>query len=109
MSELHPDPTAFEPMRWVNPDSADKSWIDSSCPFAGVARQLKKSGWHPGGIGAHGCPGLPLAELSGRIFLAQWVGEFKSWSLPEGGVDYELIPIKIPKDDFKLRVTPRRA
>ena len=59
-------------------------------------------------IGAHQCPGVPLAELVGRTFLVRWVEQFSSWtSANEKDPEFELIPIKIPLDNFKLKLETR--
>lgn len=107
MPTLHPQPSVFEPRRWVAPAAPDAGG-GGACPFAGAARRLGSSAWHPGGIGAHGCPGVPLAELCGRVLLTRWLERVDSWRPVDGSpaeVPYELIPIKIPLDDYALKLT----
>jgi cytochrome P450 len=102
MPSLHPQPEVFQPERWVKPNGNS-----SRCPFAGRATQLPKGAWFPGGIGVHGCPGLPLAELCGRIFLVRWMQAIQTWRKPEGSpnaIPFTLVPIKIPTDAFRLIV-----
>lgn len=108
MPSLFPEPKAFEPQRWIAKQiSEDGHQQVSRCPFAGSASRLSKEGWFPGGIGTHGCPGLPLAELSVRIFLVRWMQVIQSW---EGSAEYAasipytLVPIRIPTDDYQLTV-----
>jgi cytochrome P450 len=102
MPTLYPEPAVFQPERWIKND--DKQ---SRCPFAGTATRLPKGAWFPGGIGAHSCPGIPLAELCGRIFLVRWMQAIKTWRQPEGSpntIPYTLVPIKIPSDSYRLVV-----
>jgi len=101
MPELFPKPDTFEPRRWMRGDEPQSS----GCPIAGTAKALGVGEWFPGGVGAHKCPGVPTAELMCKVFLAKWVQRFSSWDHDEPS--YEVLPIKIPKDDFKIRVTPR--
>ena len=116
MDALHAQPSLFEPRRWVvpSPEGANAAAVEgtdaSRCPFAGLSRSLGANGWHPGGIGSHSCPGVPLAELFSRVFVARWVERFESWG-PAGGTaappEYELIPIKIPVDDYTVAMKAR--
>lgn len=102
MASLHPEPEVFQPERWVKPNGKP-----SRCPFAGRATLLPKGAWFPGGIGVHGCPGIPLAELCGRMFLVRWMQAIQAWRKPEGSPDaipFTLVPIKIPTDAHQLRV-----
>ena len=81
-------------------------------PFRGcgsAARLERVAPWrHRRAIGAHGCPGVPLAELCGRVLLTRWLERVDSWRPVDGSpaeVPYELIPIKIPLDDYALKLT----
>jgi cytochrome P450 len=110
MSALFPEPQSFAPERWMSErDVTGKLKQERGCPFAGSALRLPKEGWFPGGIGKHGCPGLPLAELSVRIFLVRWMQAIQHW---EGDLEqtdsipYTLVPIRIPKDSYRLNVVP---
>lgn len=116
MAELHAQPSLFEPRRWVVPPpegtdaAAVEGTIASHCPFAGLSRSLGANGWHPGGIGSHSCPGVPLAELFSRVFVARWVERFESWAPADGTTappEYELIPIKIPVDGYTVAMQAR--
>ncbi|MFM1798502.1 MAG: hypothetical protein RLZZ117_780 [Cyanobacteriota bacterium] len=102
MPALYPEPEVFQPERWIKPNGHT-----SRCPFAGSAALLPKGAWFPGGIGVHGCPGIPLAELCGRMFLVRWMQVIQSWGKAEGSpsaIPFTLVPIKIPTDAFQLRV-----
>jgi cytochrome P450 len=102
MPALHPQPEVFEPERWIKPNGHT-----NRCPIAGRAALLPKGAWFPGGIGVHGCPGIPLAELCGRMFLVRWMQAIQTWRKPEdrpNAIPYTLVPIKIPTDAFQLRV-----
>jgi cytochrome P450 len=102
MPALYPEPEIFQPERWIKPNGHT-----SRCPFAGSAALLPKGAWFPGGIGVHGCPGIPLAELCGRMFLVRWMQVIQSWGKAEGSpsaIPFTLVPIKIPTDAFQLRV-----
>ena len=102
MPTLYPEPDVFQPERWIKGDGHR-----SRCPFAGSADLLPKGAWFPGGIGAHSCPGIPLAELCGRMFLVRWMQAIKTWRQPEGSpssIPYTLVPIKIPSDSYRLLV-----
>ena len=99
---LYPESDVFQPERWIQRDGAS-----SRCPFAGSAAVLPKGAWFPGGIGSHSCPGIPLAELCGRMFLVRWMQVIKTWRQPEGcsaAIPYTLVPIKIPSDSYQLLV-----
>lgn len=105
LASLFPEPDRFEPERWVPPDTA----TGRRCPVAGTAQRLPRGAWFPGGTGNHGCPGIPLAELCGRIFLVRWMQAIQRWHPVEdapAAVTYSLIPIRIPTDDYKLMVEP---
>ena len=85
MSALFPEPQLFAPERWMNEtEVSDDVQQDRRCPFVGSALRLPKEGWFPGGIGLHGCPGLPLAELTVRVFLVRWMQSIQQW---ESGSD----------------------
>ena len=60
-----------------------------------------------GGTGKHQCPGVPLAELCAKVMIAKWVQKFETWSESNGPPDLILVPIKIPKDSYKVALTPR--
>ncbi|CAE7632285.1 cyp120 [Symbiodinium pilosum] len=92
--ELHPDPLSFNPDRFVE------------CP----ATSLPKGTWFPGGIGLHGCPGIPLAMLISKVFLADFVQRFKNWqptSASKGKEGWVTIPIRILGDKYEMEVTKR--
>lgn len=102
MPSLYPEPAVFQPERWIKPENTG-----SRCPFAGSAALLPRAAWFPGGIGTHSCPGIPLAELCGRIFLVRWMQAIQAWRQPEGSpasIPYTLVPIKIPSDSYQLLV-----
>ena len=102
MPSLYPEPDSFQPERWLK-DKGSRS----RCPLAGSAAALPKGAWFPGGIGTHACPGIPLAELCGRIFLVRWMQAIESWRQPEGtaaAIPYTWVPIKIPTDAYRLMV-----
>ncbi len=108
MSVLFPEPQSFEPERWMREmEGSDNVKQARRCPFAGSALRLPQEGWFPGGIGKHGCPGLPLAELSVRVFLVRWMQRIQQW---DGGseesetIPYTLVPIRIPTDSYCLNV-----
>ena len=105
---LFPEPELFEPLRWVPRD--DES--SSKCPFAGSATSMKPGSWFPGGIGAHQCPGIPIAEMAGKQIVSKMATTFESWEYSGDGLDkngeikYEEIPIKCPVDDFGMTFKP---
>jgi cytochrome P450 len=104
MPSLYPEPAVFEPERWIK-----RQDNRSRCPLAGSAALLPRAAWFPGGIGTHQCPGIPLAELCGRIFLVRWMQAIQAWRQPEGSpgsIPYTLVPIKIPTDAYRLLVEP---
>jgi cytochrome P450 len=104
MPSLYPEPDLFQPERWIKQDGHR-----SRCPLAGSAAFLPKGAWFPGGIGTHRCPGIPLAELCGRIFLVRWMQAIQTWRQPDGSpeaIPYTLVPIKIPADSYRLLVEP---
>ena len=102
---LYENPEEFEPMRWVPPNESSSS---SGCPFQGTALKLGIGSFFPGGFGAHQCPGVPLAEMVGRMFLSKISQNFDSWSFSgegltkDGDIDYETIPVRIPRDNFGI-------
>ncbi|EED95462.1 hypothetical protein THAPSDRAFT_261525 [Thalassiosira pseudonana CCMP1335] len=105
-ANLYTKPEQFEPLRWV-PTKAK----ESACPFQGSALNLGIGSWFPGGFGAHQCPGVPLAELVGRMFITKISNEFDAWEFSgegldkSGDIDYVKIPVRIPRDDFGMRFT----
>jgi cytochrome P450 len=107
---LYTEPNNFEPLRWV---PLKEGAGTSSCPFQGSALKLGMGSWFPGGFGAHQCPGVPLAELVGRMFLAKMAVKFESWSFngdgltKDGDIDYVKIPVRIPPDNFGMQFTLR--
>jgi cytochrome P450 len=104
-------PDEFKPTRWVPEKKSSSS--SSGCPFQGTALKLGFGSWFPGGFGAHQCPGIPLAELTSKIFLAKTVQEFDGWSFGggtkkrTGDVKFVEVPIKIPVDDFGVNFSLR--
>ena len=112
MSALFPEPQSFTPERWMrDPDGNNNLNPIRGCPFAGSALRLPKEGWFPGGIGKHGCPGLPLAELSVRVFLVRWMQTIQNWegaSEQTAAIPYTLVPIRIPTDAYRLNVVSSR-
>lgn len=89
-------------------DVAPKS---SNCPVAGTARGLGLGSWFPGGIGAHQCPGIGLAEAAVGKFIYKFCCKIAEWKCAGDGLDKNgnikqvLIPIKMPVDEFSLSVT----
>ncbi len=108
MSALFPEPQSFVPERWMRKtDVCNNIQQGRQCPFAETALRLPKEGWFPGGIGKHGCPGLPLAELSVRVFLVRWMQTIQQWegeSEQSQLIPYTLVPIRIPTDSYRLNV-----
>ncbi|KAL3915129.1 MAG: hypothetical protein SGPRY_007364 [Prymnesium sp.] len=108
--EVHLAPSKFEPMRWVQ-----RPKTGPECPFHGMALNNGRGSWVPGGFGAHQCPGVPIAELMGRIFLAKMLKRFSAWELngdgltKEGRIDYVMIPVKIPPDHLGVKLKIRLA
>mmetsp|Transcript_22637 Transcript_22637/g.48713 ORF Transcript_22637/g.48713 Transcript_22637/m.48713 type:complete len:531 (+) Transcript_22637:42-1634(+) len=103
--DLYADPENFEPLRWVPPEAAEG---ESGCPFQGTALRQGLGSWFPGGHGAHQCPGVPLAEMVGRIFLTKMSVAFDSWTFngegltKNGDIKYVKIPVRIPPDNFGM-------
>ena len=81
--QLYENPEDFEPLRWVPKNKPRESL---GCPFQGTALKLGIGSWFPGGNGAHKCPGVPLAELVGRIFLTKMAMKFDSWTFSGEGL-----------------------
>ena len=112
MSALFPEPQSFTPERWMRDLDGNNNLNQTrGCPFAGSALRLPKEGWFPGGIGKHGCPGLPLAELSVRVFLVRWMQTIQNWegaSEQTAAIPYTLVPIRIPTDAYRLNVVSSR-
>ena len=110
---LYPDSSKALPERWV-PVNVNLPSQKSSCPLRGSALNKGLGSWFPGGIGAHQCPGVPLSEAIASSFIIKFVETFERWE-KVGGVDskgdpkYVKIPIKIPVDNFAMRVYPRHG
>jgi cytochrome P450 len=107
---LFTEPEKFAPSRWV-PLKTDEA--ASGCPFEGTALKLGVGSWFPGGFGAHQCPGLPLAELTSKMFLAKSVKAFEGWQFESGldkngDVKFVEVPIKIPTDCFGVKFSARK-
>ncbi len=102
---LFPAPEQFEPLRWVSTDNSSSG----RCPFAGSALNKGPGSWFPGGFGAHQCPGIPIAELAGKMIVSRMASEFEGWEFSgdgltkDGGIKYVDIPIKCPVDEFGMR------
>ncbi len=47
--------------------------------------------------------------MRGQVFLSKWADRFESWGEPAGPPDYILVPIKIPKDSYRVSLRPRPA
>eukprot|EP00288_Rhodomonas_lens_P007296 CAMPEP_0177729004 /NCGR_PEP_ID=MMETSP0484_2-20121128/21190_1 /TAXON_ID=354590 /ORGANISM="Rhodomonas lens, Strain RHODO" /LENGTH=143 /DNA_ID=CAMNT_0019241829 /DNA_START=17 /DNA_END=445 /DNA_ORIENTATION=+ len=100
---IFPEPFEFAPERWVP--------AESKCPMTRLTAQatnLPRGAWIPAGTGQHQCPGVPLAELTSRIMVSKWVARFGAWEETNGGPDYILVPIKIPKDSYEIKITAKR-
>lgn len=114
--KLFVEPELFKPSRWVpSPQNinTNSSSSTSKCPFQGTALKLGFGSWFPGGFGAHQCPGIPLAELTSKIFLTKIIQEFDSWTFGQGTnqkgeVKFVEVPIKIPVDDLGVKLSIRR-
>ncbi|GFH46512.1 cytochrome P450 [Chaetoceros tenuissimus] len=102
--KLFTEPDEFLPLRWVPSDSSTSS-SSGGCPLKGTALKLGFGSWFPGGFGAHQCPGIPLAELTSKIFLGKVATAFDNWSFDE--VKYVEVPIKIPTDNFAVTFSLR--
>lgn len=106
--KLFTSPDDFKPSRWI----PEKNASSAKCPFQGTALKLGFGSWFPGGFGAHQCPGIPLAELTSKIFLAKTVEAFDGWSFGDGtnkkgDVKFVEVPIKIPVDEFGVKFSLR--
>ena len=105
---LYTNPKEFQPLRWTPASSKVANDSSSKCPFQGSALKLGLGSWFPGGNGAHKCPGVPLAELISSMFLTKMSQRFESWEYngdgldKDGSVKYNMIPIRIPPDDFGM-------
>ncbi|CAE7029219.1 cyp120 [Symbiodinium natans] len=71
------------------------------------AQSLPKGTWFPGGIGLHGCPGIPLAMIISKAFLADFVQRFSSWRPARGSEGWVNIPIRILGDKYEVEVEKR--
>lgn len=107
---LFVEPDQYEPFRWV--PTSNSAEDTSKCPFQGTARNLGPGSWFPGGNGAHKCPGVSLAELVAKMFLAKMAKNFAAWEFSgdgltkDGEIKYNNIPIKICPDDLGLYLRP---
>eukprot|EP00913_Durusdinium_trenchii_P020773 g19513.t1 len=89
--ELHADSDSFKPERFLERPT----------------RQMPQGSWFPGGIGLHGCPGIPLAMLVSKVFLGTWLRRFKEWRAVSSKADFVTIPIRILGDKYEVEVSPR--
>ena len=111
-NNLYPRANEIIPERWI-PSTSAESVRESACPFKGTALNQGAGSWFPGGIGGHQCPGVTLAETIASSFLIKFLKNFESWKISsgidkEGNIKYVLIPIKIPVEDFSVRLTVRK-
>ena len=110
---LFPEPNQFEPLRWVPVDNPSAK--ASNCPFAGSALNRGVGSWLPGGFGAHQCPGIPIAELAGKMVVAKMASRFETWEYSgdgltkNGEIKYVQLPIQCPVDDFGIYFKPIQA
>mmetsp|Transcript_57356 Transcript_57356/g.171056 ORF Transcript_57356/g.171056 Transcript_57356/m.171056 type:complete len:534 (-) Transcript_57356:226-1827(-) len=106
---LFPEPERFEPLRW-SPTAAESEASESRCPMRGTALKKGPGSWFPGGFGAHQCPGLPVAELAGKIFVSKLAERFTTWEFSgdglkkNGEIDFVKIPVKIAPDNFGMKL-----
>ncbi|CAK9098271.1 unnamed protein product [Durusdinium trenchii] len=75
--ELHADSDSFKPERFLERPT----------------RQMPQGSWFPGGIGLHGCPGIPLAMLVSKVFLGTWLRRFKEWRAVSSKVRCLVMPL----------------
>ena len=99
--KLFPNPDTAIPERWW-PEGVIRR---SGCPLQATALNNGPGSWFPGGIGAHQCPGIHLAETVCSIFLGEFVRTFENWEVvsgtnKKGDINYILLPIKIPVNEF---------
>merc|ERR1719361_2688126 len=104
--DVHSEPTKFEPLRWMKKDANSSTSTSSSlCPFQGLSSD-QPGFWFPGGNGAHKCPGVPLAELAGKIFIGKMATKFDSWEIVDGltkdgsEIDFIQMPVNIPPNSL---------
>jgi len=104
---LFPEPGKFEPLRWI-PASGDIP-LSSQCPLSGTSLERGAGSWFPGGFGAHQCPGIPIAELVGKMLVTKMASEFDSWEnsgdglTKDGEIKYVNLPIMCPVDEFGMK------
>jgi len=90
--KLHAKPETFNPERFIERPT----------------RQMPNGSWFPGGIGLHGCPGIPFAMLISKVFLAAWLEKFEDWKPRKGSKEgWVPIPIRIIGDKYEVEVTQR--
>lgn len=91
-SKLHAKAETFDPDRFIERPT----------------RQMPSGSWFPGGIGLHGCPGIPFAMLISKVFLATWLQKFNDWKPRKGSKeDWVPIPIRIIGDKYEIDVVQR--
>lgn len=110
-NSLFPNASRTSPERWIPKDSSLPT-LESSCPLKGTALNKGAGSWFPGGIGAHQCPGVPFSEAIAASFLIKFLQSFDKWEKvsgvnSKGDTKYNLMPIKIPVDEFAISVHPR--
>lgn len=91
MEEYWTNPYRFDPERW-SPERAEyKKHFFQFIPFGG---------------GAHKCLGLNFAEIQSKVFLFQFLKRYRASVKPGYEMQYQLVPLAMPKDGFPLTIKP---
>lgn len=91
MEEYWTNPYRFDPERWSAERAEYKKHFFQFVPFGG---------------GAHKCLGLNFAEIQSKVFLFQFLKRFRAKVKPGYEMDYQLVPLAMPKDGFPITIEP---
>lgn len=89
MEEYWTNPHKFDPERWSSERAEHKKHFYQYVPFGG---------------GAHKCLGLNFAEIQSKVFLFQFLTRYQLKVKPGYEMDYQLVPIAMPKDGFPVTI-----
>ena len=89
-----------DPKYWTDPYKFDpERWSDDRKEFKGHPYQ-----YIPFGAGAHKCLGFRFAEMQSKIFMYNFLRDYKISTAPGRRHDMDVLPIPLPKDRLPAKV-----
>lgn len=95
--------THYMPEYWSHPQQFDpERWSDERAEYKKHFYQ-----WIPFGGGHHKCLGLNFAEIQSKLFMFHFFKQYKTSVKPGYEMDYQLVPLAMPKDGLQLQIHKR--